>query len=92
MPCGIDMTKAKLVNNLGTTARFGTKEFMEALQVRVDVSMISQFGVGFYSTYLITEKVTVTTKQNDDEQYTWESIRFVLQLEDMRDNIGIAGS
>lgn len=92
---GIGMTKSGLIKNLGTIASSGTTQFLEAMGKTEDMNLIGQFGVGFYSSYLVANKVTVTSKNNDDpHQHIWKSAadgKFSVN-EDPRGNTLVRGS
>uniref|UniRef100_A0A1B6GQM9 Heat shock protein 83 n=2 Tax=Cuerna arida TaxID=1464854 RepID=A0A1B6GQM9_9HEMI len=95
---GIGMTHKDLVNNLGTIAKSGTAEFLNKMQETGSAGsdmndMIGQFGVGFYSAFLVADRVIVTTKHNDDKQYVWESDASSFQIaEDPRGDTLLRGT
>ncbi|HVT37394.1 MAG TPA: molecular chaperone HtpG [Nevskiaceae bacterium] len=72
---GVGMSHDEVIENLGTIARSGTRKFLEAMsgEQKKDASLIGQFGVGFYSSFIVADKVTVLTKRSDAEGVRWES-------------------
>ena len=85
------MTKAELIKNLGTVAKSGTTAILEAMGKEDQMSLIGLFGVGFYSAFLVANKVEVTLKSNDDEQHIWTSTadaKFFVNKDPRGDTLG----
>ena len=73
---GIGMDESDLINNLGTIARSGTKGFIDSMSgdAKKDSSLIGQFGVGFYSAFMVASKIeAISRKALSDEAYKWSS-------------------